>query len=384
MNTRCNQYSRILMLAGSVLALAGSCAGAQKSYAVEGNWSCDQEYEGHVSGYRLEVKPSGPKKWLATRTLSYTDDPLDQPSVGTHSEGTIEVDDVYNAKLSGELGFHNWRGTYDGVAKLVHTNHEFMDWDFAWKRGIGDTVVWKERCWPEKYRSTDHPSGEVPPSTDTPATHPKRKNISRPQDEGNAAELLNSQFREDQKPPELCGRKIISTVFGYFEYDYEIDLSKGARVLGLKFRPYLLSGGSSVGQAIDTYAANAHLSLQPTLKIADDSILGTPINQQAQLLVPTSTLDWTWAVKQSWTSSASESSGTIAITITPAVGDTVTAVLPVKVIGKPWWWPLAWVWDNVLAKPEVSCVLLVFIVIAWRKGVPEAWRWAWRLIRHEA
>ena len=49
-------------------------------------------------------------------------------------------------------------------------------------------------------------------------------------------------------------QEVFLTVFGYFAYDREIDLTKGERALTMNVRPFPFARRGSLGQAIDAYA----------------------------------------------------------------------------------------------------------------------------------
>ena len=194
---------------------------------------------------------------------------------------------------------------------------------------------------------------------------------------------MHDQLTQNKSAGLGCDKKIVATVFGYFVYKSKIDLSKGSKDIDLTFQPYVYPNGNTLGQAIDTVMANVQLQFRPSLEIGQGFSV-SPSEQRTLPLNPAYPLPWHWSIQQSWWSSTEEADASITIDIVPASAKGPLITLPVKIKGKPWWWLLPWLWENVLAKPEVSLVLLVFLIIASRKGIGAAWRWMWHRIKKVA
>jgi hypothetical protein len=197
----------------------------------------------------------------------------------------------------------------------------------------------------------------------------------------NAADLLRQQF---EKPParlKCGGQEVIVTLFGYFIHDPEVDLSHGAKLLKLSFHPFVFPG--SVGRAIDDYAKSAVISLEPRLQVAESSIQVEPASQRELSLA--SANEWLWILKQPWWSSVTETEGAI----TPVMKSPQTLPqngksLKVKVKGSPWWWPVQWLWENVLSQVQAWSVGAVVAVVAWQKGLRGALLWFWGWVKRKA
>ena len=197
----------------------------------------------------------------------------------------------------------------------------------------------------------------------------------------NATEVLGNQLADQSARLQVGTTDIIITLFGYFEYEHELDLSTGAKALHLKFHPFVLGHGGTLGQEIDAYNKDAQLSLHPQLSIPDESILMKPDDQNEQKLDLSGPLEWSWDVRQSWFSSVRESDADISISIRSA-DHSVTPSLPVKVKGRPWWWPVQWLWEKRAELWLAFLVTIVFIVKWVRKDFRQALLWLWKLILH--
>src|SRR6185437_6942554 len=80
-----------------------------------------------------------------------TDDKSKAVAEGAQSNGTVKLllaDRVYTMNLSGEVGINGWTGSFTGSAKYGPPNFDYIEWNFEFKRETGETVRWKETCWP--------------------------------------------------------------------------------------------------------------------------------------------------------------------------------------------------------------------------------------------
>jgi len=374
-----------------------------RTYAVENSWTCYVDYDQHHFTYGLEVKRTGPKKWWATHMLLNTNDLSYKPLIGKGSEGTIEVvNDGYAIRLSGEVGFRGWRGAYEGAANSFDQNkYSNMEWTYAWKQD-NNTATWKETCWYKnlgaadrltakpadtqtlQHTATQSEANAQPKSTVKKTSKPPidlgtkvEKNVYSTITAKENAQALENQLAEGGQRFGCDGKQIIVTVFGDFVYDHEMDLTTGEKILHLSFTPTTFGPGTAQGQSLDT-----GLSLKPTL-IAPSSVYFYPTSQASQPL--NGYREWHWTLNQRFWSSFTKASGDISIEVTPSTeAHAQPPALKLELKGKPWWWPANWFWENIISKPEVWTIAVVFTFIGARKGFREAFLFLWRRIRRQA
>jgi len=356
-------------------------------------WNCFGE-EQH-SRFQLQIRPAGPNRWAIIRTLTATDDPSKTSLIGSRSQGKIElVADTegfvaLKAELSGKPSFDaDYETEYEGATLFPKKARDGIVWQYHSEHTQGGTTYtlrWTEMCsqnsntkrtfWsalPESLPKRTLPA----PSASQPLTVPEPS----PQNVRSLAEAWVDQIKRGQETNQTRGTKVIATVFGYFKYEPEIDLKKGPKQLSLQFVPYVFPEGDRYAQEINDQLAKAQFSLLPDLHIAAPSIQLTPSNQSSQALRPSWPLQWDWTVTQSTLSGVGETNGTIAVEIVLGAGNPLSVSLPVKVIGKPWWWFIPWIWENILGKPEVSCTLLIFLILSMRQGFRAGMEWIWKRI----
>src|SRR6185437_3416082 len=178
-----------------------------------------------------------------------------------------------------------------------------------------------------------------------------------------------------------CNTTIVATVFGYFLYPPTIDLTTGQKQLSLTFLPYAYGHDQSATISRANVPKN-DLKLKPHLDVAPSILFDRKIEVEKPVSPP-STLDWVWDLDQKITS-ASETDGTIHVQITLPTKENVEVDLPFKVKGKPWWSFAGWLWENVLSKPQVSLLLLLFLILAIWRGPRNAFAFLIRRLRKEA
>jgi hypothetical protein len=367
-----------------MFAALRSKAEPQKAVEV---WSCFGE--GHRSQSQLEISPVAPNRWSVTRTLTATDDSSKSSLIGARSRGTIDlITDTESfvalkAELSGKPSFDgDYDSQYEGTTLFRKQARDEIFWQYYSKHTEGPTIStlrWTESC--AKGNPNNKPTfwsalpGPLPQQI-TPAkvpTHPapSQENLT------NLTKAWEEQIKKGLETTSSRGTTIIATVFGYFKYKSEIDLTKGPRQFRLEFVPYVFPEENSYGNEINDQLAKVQFSLLPDLQIAAPSIQVKPPDQSSQLLRQGWPLEWHWTVTQSTFSGVSETNGGITVKISSGGGSPLVATLPVEVTAKPWWWLLPWIWENLLGKPEVSCTFLVFLVISMRKGFRAGIGWIW-------
>ncbi len=197
-------------------------------------------------------------------------------------------------------------------------------------------------------------------------------------------DLLSQQVGGSATRLQLGGQDVIVTVFGYFIYDHELDLSKRDRVFRLGFQPYVFAQGGSVGQAVNAYASKAQLSLETGLDIQAPAVSITSTSRSKQALALASPLEWLWDVKQSFWTSQSEADGTISVRIeSPDRSQAAPAIL-IKVKCRPWWSVFTDLWEAVCSSWKIIVPLGIAIGITWKKGLPAGMRWLWRLVARKS
>ncbi|HEY6252172.1 MAG TPA: hypothetical protein VI685_19630 [Candidatus Angelobacter sp.] len=359
-----------MMLAAGNLRLL-----AQSTRSPEGSWLCHSEQGSYHVKSSLRIRPTGLDRWEVQSVILEANSPAVSLMVGQP-----HVSSIYPA---GPNRFQPVTG-FDGA--FMTLDESGMHWQFERNGRIQKDSLFFGDC----IRTSVAPGtgGQGLPSMAGPATpgstgeiphmQPPPGYMHGPPDTplGGAdspGASLGDQITNEKNHLDVCGKRIIVTVFGYFEYDQEVDLTQGAKSLTLKFEPFAFDASGPSGQA-----AAAGVSIKPTLKIADSSITSDPPDQPERPLG--GPVHWEWKLSQKYWSSVQDTNGNIAIDITSAQG-AQGPLLSLKVTGKPWWWPATWIWKNILARPEVSFALLVFLVITWKRGPRKAFSWLWLRIK---
>jgi len=198
------------------------------------------------------------------------------------------------------------------------------------------------------------------------------------------ADLLSQQIKDPAARFSCGDQQVIVTIFGYFIYDQDIDLTKGEKKFRLLFQPFVFASGGSLGQAIDSYMNKTPLSLEPRLKIAARSVEITPSSQPRKLLQVAKPTEWLWDVKPPRLSTATESDGAVTMLVTSPDGPQDIPSLMVKVKLSPWWSWFSWVVEKGLLNPVAWCMIIVFAGIVYRKGLRAAGRSLWELIKRQS
>jgi hypothetical protein len=393
-----------------VFCLIGSqfTSAQQTPFAVQGVWNCYVQRENYDYEFRFEAKLETATMFRASHKLIGTNDPASKGSVGSEADGTIDAKKevrIYLMKLSGPIGISNFRGDYEATAEIKAGNYLEMQWSFTGTSADGSKLSWPEDCYTEDSNRLTSSTPSITPTPTPQSTSDRSPSVETAtatyyRDEGTATptptptptrakigpgELVRRQIEQSKDQSRGCDKKVVATMFGYFSYNPEVDLTKGGSQVLLTFEPYVMpSQGSTRGQAIDIFEAQAQVRAEPDMNLPGSGINFLPAKDNPTSLKWTEHTQWLWNLTQPFWSTVSEEPGTIDIHIHSTTGEVSVAQLPIKIKGKPWWWFVPWIWENILGKPEVGLVLLIFLVTAWRKGMPYALRWIWMHIKREA